>query len=136
MKAINKLWLPFEDQGPQCILYNNPGRSPVFRVSCGRVSVASYKYDEDYLQVWRDKICDPSVPVMFLIQNLSVHSRRIVVPRHIVTDGDKWCPLVYGDDTKFYSYPTCYTGALLTVRDQDLIIKTLQSYVRHLEEEG
>ena len=124
MKAIDKLWLPFENQGPKCILYR----------ICGRVSVASYKYGEDTLQVWRDKICDPSVPVMFLIRNLSTHSKRIVVPRHIITDGDKWCPLVYGDDTKFYSYPTCYTGALLTTRDQDLIIKTLQSYVRHLED--
>jgi hypothetical protein len=98
--------------------------------------MASYKCEDGRLQAWADEICNPNISVMFLFRNLSMITRDPFCPNHFITDGEKWCPLVYGDQAKFYSYPTGYSGKKFTIQDQEILASWIQQYVNWLEEQG
>lgn len=101
----------------------------------GGLCMASYKYENSRIQVWADEVCDPNVAVMFLFRNLQAGTRS-PVPNYIITDGQKWCPLVFGDHKKFYSYPTGYSGLKFSLQDQEVLVARIKRYVEWLEEQS
>ena len=98
--------------------------------------MASYTYDATgRLTAWVDELQNPDAPVMFLLTGIAWPLVARVVrnitshPHNVITDGEKWCPLIKGNNNNFHSYPTGYTGMELTSGDKTIIITSIADYV-------
>ncbi len=96
--------------------------------------MASYTYDTaGRLTAWVNEIQNPDAPVMFLLTGIAwtngMVTRITSHPHNVITDGEKWCPLIKGNDKKFHSYPTGYTGIKLTSGDKTIIATSITDYV-------
>ena len=90
--AINE-WLEFIDGDTTHIFNTNYG-----------VHLASLALEDNTIIAWADEIQDPSRSVVFLIALrpiLLYKGPSSIVPRHIITDGDRWIPLIRGYNNKF-----------------------------------
>ena len=120
------IWYDFIDAGHQYIS------------TIGKIQLASYTYVDAELVVWPNRVDDPDAPIMFI----ATHIGRCVVPgvnfkgmaKSIVTDGEKWCPLIEGNADKYRSYPLVYSGVMLTKRDQAVIKRYLQEYTKSFKD--
>jgi len=132
MTAKN-IWLEFEQsQIPTIIIRNRlTWYGSIFLT---RISIASYVYDEGSLIVWSRETTDPNMPVMFLINYLG-STYKAAYPHHIVTDGEKWCPLIQGNRHKWRSYPGQYYGSNLTTEDQQRLCIYIESYISEITED-
>lgn len=81
--------------------------------------------------VWVDQVEQPDSRPMFLITRLKPLSgcKSLSFPRYIATDGEVWCPLITGNNHKYHSYPTGYTGLMLSEGDQRVIRRIIEEYV-------
>ena len=99
------------------------------------VYMASYTYDATGgLIAWAGEIQNPCVPVMFLLTRIvpAYGAGLMSFPHNVISDGGKWCPLIKGNDKKFHSYPTGYTGAKLTSEDKLMIMAAIKKYANDL----
>jgi len=123
---VDEPWLDFEDDPRHHI------------TEFGEVKVVSYQKINRILTVWPGRIDDPSIPVAFLLSSLKTvrghhwnpnRYRAVALPHYILTDGERWCPLVEGSSNKLISYPTKFDGIMLAKGDQELIQRYLKLWV-------
>lgn len=126
---INRLWLPFS--GSVQVLSRDIARGlkntmPGLGVACGGVNIVSYRYimREGLLPhemraslVASENACDPNLPIAFLFKRLrrlttaeqveqgtSDYYYKLDFSHYILTDGERWCPVI--QDSAFHGYAT------------------------------
>ena len=100
-----------------------------------KIDVAAYQVIPERLIVWANNAREPSPDVMFMITQLSILNLKGAVPwpSAIITDGEKWCPIICGNAMKWHSYPTGYHGIMLTTADQREITALIERYCSKMD---
>lgn len=147
-------WLKFKGMGRVFSLegrgmYRSPADGCL---PCGSLELASYEhgafvegFNQKQLLVRPSKICNPGTSVVFLFCNLLPirYAGGSEFPHYIVTDGEKWCPLLatltgveaFSPQTRMNYISYNYSGMMLSRLDRTAIRASIRQFARSISDE-